>query len=264
MKTFKSKSGNRIAYEKSGKGPPLVLVHGTNDAHNYWELILPELEAYYTVYALDRRGRGESGDHPTYRLDLEVEDVAEFIESVNEPVILLGHSYGGTISLEASLNTENISKLILYEPPGFHKSDESDDALPKAIAKMEEDLREGKREEALLFFQENLAGLSSKEIKEAQSTPYWEVMLDAVHTVPRELKAVEDYRFDETRFRNLSLPTLLLSGTESPGMLRKSVEVLDGVLSQSEIKIFEGQGHDAAKTAPELFLKKVLEFLRDS
>ncbi|MCI0730931.1 MAG: alpha/beta fold hydrolase, partial [Chloroflexi bacterium] len=62
METILSPDGTPIAYERSGAGAPLVLVHGTSAAHTRWAPIRPALEAHFTVYAVDRRGRGGSGD----------------------------------------------------------------------------------------------------------------------------------------------------------------------------------------------------------
>ncbi|MDD3858377.1 MAG: alpha/beta hydrolase, partial [Methanoculleus sp.] len=62
MDTVRSNDGTLIAYERSGTGPALVLVHGTTADHTRWGRILPMLEQTFTVYAVDRRGRGQSGD----------------------------------------------------------------------------------------------------------------------------------------------------------------------------------------------------------
>ena len=75
------------------------------------------LASRFTVYAVDRRGRGGSGDSQSYAIEREFEDVAAVVELIPRPVDLLGHSYGGICSLEASLRTKNIRRLILYEPP---------------------------------------------------------------------------------------------------------------------------------------------------
>jgi len=79
--------------------------------------VLPALEERFTVYAVDRRGRGESGDSDEYAIEREFEDVVSVVDSIREPVNLLGHSYGALCSLEAALLTSNIRKLVLYEPP---------------------------------------------------------------------------------------------------------------------------------------------------
>ena len=74
METVTSRDGTPIAYERGGEGPPLVLVHGTTSDRSTWDLVLPELQNHFTVYAMDRRqhlrhrarvrGRGRS-----HRLD---------------------------------------------------------------------------------------------------------------------------------------------------------------------------------------------------
>jgi len=65
-----------MAYQRSGSGAPLVLVHGTGGFSTRWKPILPALEKYFTVYAVDRRGRGESGDRSNYAIEREFDDVA--------------------------------------------------------------------------------------------------------------------------------------------------------------------------------------------
>lgn len=63
MERIKSKDGTWIAYARSGEGSPLVLVHGTSSDHmTAWPFVLPALEERCAVYAVDRRGRGKSGD----------------------------------------------------------------------------------------------------------------------------------------------------------------------------------------------------------
>ena len=58
----KSPDGVDIALEKSGAGAPLLLVHGTSSDRTRWLPVMKALEARRTVYAMDRRGRGASGD----------------------------------------------------------------------------------------------------------------------------------------------------------------------------------------------------------
>ena len=73
--------GVRIACEVSGEGPPLVLVHGAGSARWTFDLLRPLLEARFTVVAVNRRGRGESGDGEGYRLQSEFEDVAAVVQA---------------------------------------------------------------------------------------------------------------------------------------------------------------------------------------
>jgi pimeloyl-ACP methyl ester carboxylesterase len=61
-----SADGTEIACVTSGAGPPLILVHGMVSDHHRWSPLLPHLEPNVTVHAMDRRGRGLSGDAPDY------------------------------------------------------------------------------------------------------------------------------------------------------------------------------------------------------
>jgi pimeloyl-ACP methyl ester carboxylesterase len=115
-----SNDGTTIVFRRSGAGPPLVLVHGTTGAHWRFSFLAPVLAERFTVYAVERRGRGESGDAEAYAIEREFEDVAAVVDSLDEPATLFGHSYGATVSLGAALLMQNLRTLILYEPaPGF-------------------------------------------------------------------------------------------------------------------------------------------------
>src|SRR3954464_9972824 len=95
-----SKDGTPIAYWQSGQGPLLVLVHGTAADHGRWAPILPAFEQHFTICAVDRRGRGGSGDpEEVYAIEGEFEDVSAVVDSLGESTILLGHSYGALCAL---------------------------------------------------------------------------------------------------------------------------------------------------------------------
>ncbi|MBD0283128.1 MAG: alpha/beta fold hydrolase, partial [Thermoleophilaceae bacterium] len=120
MERVVSADGTPIAVWASGEGSPLVLVHGAAADHSRWAPVLPALAERFTVLAVDRRGRGGSGDADAYALEREFEDLAAVVEWAGEGVNVLGHSYGGVCALEAALRTDRIRKLVLYEPPmGF-------------------------------------------------------------------------------------------------------------------------------------------------
>jgi len=124
MDKVRSKDGTLIAYERSGKGPALVLVHGTTADHTRWAPVLPMLEQKFTVYAIDRRGRGQSGDSVVYSLEREYEDIATVVASIREPVNLLGHSYGALVCLEVALRVTNPRNLFFmnhtFQYPGVY------------------------------------------------------------------------------------------------------------------------------------------------
>ena len=116
MEMVTSSDGIRIAFERSGSGSPLVLVHGSTADHTRWTSILPGLERRFTVLAMDRRGRGASGDAQKYSLEREYDDVAAVIRAAGREVDLFGHSFGALCAMEAALNVDNLRRIVLYEP----------------------------------------------------------------------------------------------------------------------------------------------------
>jgi pimeloyl-ACP methyl ester carboxylesterase len=91
-----SSDGTPIASWRTGQGPPRLLVHGMVADHSTtWRRVLPDLQRWFTVYAMDRRGRGGSGDSTHYALQREAEDVAAVVDVIRQPVFLVGHSFGG-------------------------------------------------------------------------------------------------------------------------------------------------------------------------
>ena len=162
MEFVTSKDSIPIAYERCGEGLPLVLVHGAAADHTRWTPILQDLEKYFTVYAVERRGRGQSGDAELYTLEHEYEDVVAVVDSIPAPGNLLGHSFGALCSLEASLKTSNLRRLILYEPPlsiGVKRNYPSN-----AVDRMNSHLYVGDREKALLIFLQEIVGIPQNEM----------------------------------------------------------------------------------------------------
>jgi len=256
-----SKDGIPIAYERRGEGPPLVLIHGAAADHTRWTPILPELEEHFTVYAVDRRGRGQSGDLEPYTIEREYEDVVAVVDSIPAPVNLLGHSYGAICSLEASLKTSHLRKLILYEPP--IPTDVKRHYPPDAVERMNSYLRVGEREKALLIFLQEIAEIPQNEINMLRSLPSWSSRVAAAHTITREETSVRSYLLNPQRFSYSKTPTLLLLGGESPSFYRAAIEILKKSIPISRMVMMPGQRHAAMDTAPELFLSEVIGFLTE-
>jgi pimeloyl-ACP methyl ester carboxylesterase len=137
-----SRDGTLIAVECAGAGPNLVIVHGGTGDRNRWKPLFPFFASHFTVCAMDRRGRGASGDSADYSLQRAAEDVAAVVRSRPGRVFVLGHSIGGVCALEAAFLTDKISKLVLYEPP---LRDRNHGAI---ATKMENMIRVGESEQA--------------------------------------------------------------------------------------------------------------------
>jgi len=254
-----SKDGTPIACWRSGEGPPLVLVHGTAADHGRWRPVLPAFEERFTVCTVDRRGRGGSGDSDDYAIEREFEDLAVVVGSLGESVNLLGHSYGALCALEAALLAKNVRQLVLYDP-GIEVAGQ--EIYPhEVIERLEVLLGAGDRDGVVATTMREVAGLPPETVEYMRAQPVWQARVDAAHTIPRELRAVKAYRLDPQRFRDLGVPTLLLSGGSSPAALRRAAEAADKALPDSRIVVMPGQGHAAMDTGTDLFTTEVSRFL---
>lgn len=261
MNKISSKDGTQIAYWAEGAGAPLILVHGTTADHSRWVSVSPAFEKKFTVYAVDRRGRGGSGDTAPYAVEREFEDIAAVINSVREPVNILGHSYGAVCSLEAALLTKNIARMVLYEPPipagiGLYP--------PGTAERIQEMADSGDRDGAVSAFFREIVKMPEQELEMLRSLPVWKARVAAAHTIAREMTLHERYTFIPGKFRGLTIPTLLLLGGDSPPFLSEAVNRVREALPNSRIVVMPGQQHTAMNTAPELFATEVLKFLGDS
>jgi pimeloyl-ACP methyl ester carboxylesterase len=123
-----SVDGTRIAYEKTGQGPHLVIVGGSLGDHRFYLPLANELAGRFTVYNFDRRGRGHSRDTQPYAVEREIEDLAALIDDAGEPVLVYGHSAGSAFVLRAAAAELSIAKLVLADPPYGRHSDADDAA----------------------------------------------------------------------------------------------------------------------------------------
>ena len=91
-----SADGTEIAGRVVGEGPALVLVHGgIGHGDLAWEALLPHLTDRFTCYLPSTRGRGLSSDNPDHSPARLEEDVTAFVDSIGEPVCLVGWSGSG-------------------------------------------------------------------------------------------------------------------------------------------------------------------------
>jgi pimeloyl-ACP methyl ester carboxylesterase len=250
--------GTPIAYWRSGHGPALVLVHGMTADHTRWEGVLPLLDPHVTAYAMDRRGRGASGDQPDHSIEAEAADVAAVVEAVaaatGTDVDLFGHSFGATCALEAALLTTRLRRLVIYEPGLAVTTDELADRLAALLA-------QGRREDVVVTLLQE-AGMTPEQVEQARRSPSWPGRVAAAHTVVRECRAEQSYRLEPRRFAAVRVPALLLVGSESPPEITGESERLADAMPDARVVRLDGQGHVAMVTAPDLFAARTLAFLR--
>src|SRR4028118_1007233 len=108
-------NGVRLFYELYGtEGIPLVLVHGSWDSHQDWELVVPGLAESFRVLTYDRRGHSQS-ERPAGQGSVheDVADLAVLIEQVvGGPAYVLGNSFGGSIALRLAAERPDVVRGV--------------------------------------------------------------------------------------------------------------------------------------------------------
>ncbi len=204
MEKVISNDGTPIAYERSGQGPTLILVHGTSVDHTFWSRVRKPLEAECTLVLVDRRGRGESGDGGSYQIEREFDDIATVATSIAGSVVLLGHSFGGICALEAALKINTLRGLILYEPPILLERDLHREEI---VRHMKELLKTGDKDGVAKVFVQEILKFPPDQIEQLRSSPIWRGAVSTAHTIIRELEANgTQYTFERDRFRKLDVP----------------------------------------------------------
>ena len=245
-----------VSYDRYGNGPPLVLLHGGfSDHKTNWEFVKPLFEKQFTTYAIARRGRGETDRTEGHCLEDESRDVLAVIQSIGEPVFLLGHSYGAHTALAAAAEAPDwVRKLVLYEP-----------AWPRIIqneklAQLEELAEVGDWEGfAVSFFRDRLC-VPVDELNELRATELWPPIITDAEASLGDLRALSGYDFSAERFRDLRVPVMLQIGTNSPRDLYVT-DALCAVLQDVHIEELHGQAHEGMTTAPKMYAEAVTRFL---
>jgi pimeloyl-ACP methyl ester carboxylesterase len=258
--TVISKDGTRIAYERRGHGPPLVMVHGSAVDHTRWGGAASTLAEHFTLWMMDRRGRGKSGDATAYAIEREFEDVAAVLEATPAPACVMAHSYGAICALGAAGLTPRLVRMALYEPPLFVPGQplRVADGLAARLGAL---VAKGERGLVVETFLREVLAMSEAEIARLRRTASWSVRIEAAAALPREVAVASGYRFPWDTLAEVRVPTLFLCGSRSPAHLQASTRMAAAALAGSRVEVLAGHGHGAMSTGPKVFLDKVLPFL---
>jgi pimeloyl-ACP methyl ester carboxylesterase len=260
FETVTSRDGTVIAYERRGHGPPLVMVHGSTVDHTRWGGVVGALAERFTLYMMDRRGLGRSGDGPVYAIEREFEDIVALLEAAPTPARLLGHSYGSVCALGAARLCPRIERMVLYEPPLPLPGRESQ--YPLDLSQRLDALgARGEHALVLEIFLREVLHMTEAELARMRKTLSWPLRVAASATLPREVGVAKAYRFEPASFAHVRVPTLFLYGNRSPEHLQASTRMAHAALHGSRLEVLAGHGHGAMATAPKAFLEKVLPFL---
>lgn len=252
--------GVRIGLLSAGSGPGLLLVHGGMGSIENWREVWPALSAAWRVTAMDRRGRGSSGDEPDdYSLEREFADVAAvaavLAEEHGEPVDVLGHSIGATCVLGAAALGAPLRRIVLYEPPGPATVR---GGWPSRLAAM---VAAGQVGRAAYSFLVEIVGLTPAEVDALRdATGGTDVLPVVAATLPREARALASVDLAGAA-RLVARPVLLLLGSESPAWAGEITAELAAALPDATVSALAGLGHEAGTRAPGELVSQLTRFL---
>jgi len=261
-----SPDGTPIAVFSAGDGQPLVLVHGATADHTTWRTSGPLLAARRMTHAVDRRGRGSSGDGADYSIEREFEDLAAVVDAIaadsGRRVDVVGHSYGGRIGLGAALLTSSIRRLVVYEgaPPAGGDRGYQDDGT---LADIEALVAAGDRDEALATFMRDIVRMPDAALAAFRADPIWLRRAAAVGSTIRELRAEVSPAASLAALGDVRQPVLQILGGDSADAFRAATEALDDQLANGRVVTIAGARHAAHHTHAREFVAAIEAFLAD-
>jgi pimeloyl-ACP methyl ester carboxylesterase len=255
-KTTVSRDGTRIAYERSGRGPAVVLVSGAMSTGATTAPLAAELSDRLDVIVYDRRGRGESGDTAPYAVEREIEDLAALIEAVGGEVSLYGMSSGGALVLRAAASGLPVRRVAVYEVP-YAMDDAALGAAARYTERLTEALGQGRRGDAVELFLRH-TGLGEEMIRGARQSPLWAGLESVAPSLAYDDAAMGDSRVPESELASVTAPLLALAGGASDAWWHEAARAIAAAAPHGTYGTVAGQTH---MVEPGVLAPVLVEFL---
>ena len=266
-----------LFFRKSGKGDPVVVLHGLYGSSDNWYSFARMLGTDYSVYLIDLRNHGNSPHHPEHNYHVMCEDLKEFLQShgISKPVIL-GHSMGGKAALAFGIKyPDMVSKMIVIDisPLGYgrhHNSAENalHERIIRALLSINPDVLTT-REEADKLLQKSIAPPAIRQFllknlkRDHEGKFYWGLNLQAIAD---NLPAIFDSVVPEVMGLHIipEFPLLFIKGEYSGYVKPSDEKAIHEYFPWAGIVKIPGAGHWVHAEQPEALLRAVLEFIRTS
>jgi len=252
--SVRSADGTRVALERVGDGPPLILVEAALHyrAFSSFGGLVPLLSRDFTVYTYDRRGRGESADTKPYSPDREVEDLEALIAEAGGSAHLYGYSSGALLAMRAAAQGLPIGRMALLEPPlreDLAAPKESD--LTRELAQLVDTGRSGA---AVEYFHKSI-GIPDEFVDSMRSAPEWSRMESVAHTLVYDC-TISDATTAAV-LRAVEVPTLVLDSEGSTDNLSGWAATVARQLPRGSHQSLPGEWHSVPD---EVLAPVLLEF----
>ncbi|MDB5238592.1 MAG: alpha/beta hydrolase [Candidatus Kaiserbacteria bacterium] len=241
MNTVISKDGTKIAYDRTGIGPALILVGGAlqHRSDQLMGRLAPLLAKDFTVISYDRRGRGDSTDGRSYATDREIEDLESVITEAGGSAYVFGMSSGGILALLAATKLPYITKIAVYEAP-FISDQEIGTGAAEYTAQLKEAVAGDERSKAVKLFMKRI-GMPAPILFIMRLMPMWSQLKKLAPTLVYDALIVGDGSVPQ-QFASITAPTLLVTGMSDP--MKEGARAAAGILPNAQHKVLEGQTHN--------------------
>jgi pimeloyl-ACP methyl ester carboxylesterase len=212
--------GAELEYEVSGRGEPVVFIHGAFIADTFRLLLAePSLTDHYRLILYHRRGyAGSSRASGSVSVAQQAVDCRALLHHLGvERAHVVGHSYGGDVALQLALDTPSVADSLALLEPGLMVG-ASAKGYREALAQGAERYREaGAAVVADEFLQARWPGYRAT-LDRVLPGAFAQAVADAETWFERELSGQLAWRFGEAEARRISQPTLSVLGGESDAL----------------------------------------------
>jgi pimeloyl-ACP methyl ester carboxylesterase len=232
-----------------GDGHPVVVLHpGSSDADS-WARVSDRLADHLRVFRFDRFIYRHVPDSGSGAMEAEVADLSAVVDSFDEPPVIVGHSSGAVVALEAARTAgSRLAGLVLYDPPLAVQEPLGGGALEEARAALDA----GEPGKAVAIFLSDIGRFPKAAVILLQLIPpLWRKQRAYAAAQIADTEAIESLGVGLDRYHGIDLPVLLITGTLSPRHLRSSIEALSRALPtvDSVVTIHRG-GHGMHLSCP--------------
>lgn len=238
-----SNDGTIIEYEKSGAGPPLVVVMGALGfkEFSFAKKYAAAMAEHFTVFSYDRRGRGGSTDTQPYAVQREIEDLARVIKATGGSAYVWGTSSGAALALQAAAGGVPMLKLVAYEPPYMLEGAKARPA-PDFEHHLKTLVAADERSEAVAYFMRTV-GVPSVAVAIMKLFPFWKGLKSVAHTLPYDAAVMAGFHLPTATFAKVNVPTLVATGTKSPQNLQDTSKEVARIIPNAEHRSLPKENH---------------------
>lgn len=251
--------------ESSGRGSPILLVHGWPLDHRIFSFQRPALSEHLQVVAYDRRGFGRSRAQADMRLELD--DIDEILNALScETVHLLGMSQGARIALRyAAMRPSRLRSLIVQSAvvDGFDTAESEAEKIP--IAEFAELARAGQLDVVRTrWLQHPMMALDADQHAAAALL---KEILGGYRGADLMRFAEDRYAYPEDVLAGLAefhVPALIVTGTAETGTRWEHARKLIQTLPHAQLAVLEKSGHLCNLTEPAAYNDAIIRFCRQA